>query len=891
MQYTKDQAKEEVRKLVEKYKKLVETGEVKEFNEPHTKREFIEPLFDALNWATGDHNEVTREEIISKKRADFGFRINGIPKFFLEAKGIEEKLEVEHAEQSINYSWLKDVTWAVLTNFVELKIFNAKWKSKGIAEKRFIELTYDEFVDRFEDLWLLSKDAFIDKELDKKAEQYGKKYKMTHVTPVMEQIFNDLMIWREKLTKGIFAWTDNKNIYTNEELLEECVQRILDRLIFIRVCEDRELEPPTLKAKLNDWASRSGKRLFISVLKDVFREFDKNYDGTLFGEHISENIVISDSIISDIINGLYQSLDRAFFYDFSAIDADVLGNIYEEYLGYVLKKGKGKVAANHSHRKEMGIYYTPTFIVDYIVKNSLGRLLKESKPTEVENVKILDMACGSGSFLLKAFDSLINYHRNKNELDFLRKIKILTTNIYGSDIDPKAIEIAQLNLLLKTLEKKRLLPKLQENLKIGNSLLFEWKTEFRGVMDSGRFDIVIGNPPYVDSEEMARSQPELRKLYSNNYESAKGNWDLFCLFLEKGLDLLKDGGYLGMIVPNKLLSADYAQHIRKILGKYKIVAIRDYSKIPVFHASVYPIVIIVKKEQPKNNKIVAEIMESENDVVKVVSSKVVEQRTLEQMPTWSPILYEFSFNLLDRIISQSIKLNESNADVLGAATVSEAYDIKKFISNLTNQKSYFKFINTGTIDRYVSLWDSTSTQYIKSKFIKPVINKNDLKEFSSKRYEQALKKKIIIGGMSKFLECYLDDGKYLAGKSTTIVMSDKINLKVLLAILNSKLMTFCYKNLFKSLSLSGGYMRIGTPQIRELPIKKATEKQEKDIIELVDKILELNKELQRVEELSDKGKRLQEEINRIDKEIDQKVYELYGLTTEEIKIVEETVKD
>lgn len=165
-------------------------------------------------------------------------------------------------------------------------------------------------------------------------------------------------------------------------------------------------------------------------------------------------MIIDDIILNDIIHGLYDSSDGIFKYDFAAIDADVLGNIYEEYLGHVLKKGKGKVSENHLHRKEMGIYYTPTFVVDYIVKNTLGELLKQKGDGKI---KVLDPACGSGSFLIKAFATFVDYYGTSKESDFEDKIKILKSNIFGVDLDPKAAEIAQLNLLLRALEKKETL--------------------------------------------------------------------------------------------------------------------------------------------------------------------------------------------------------------------------------------------------------------------------------------------------------------------------------------------------------------------------------------------------------------------------------------------------
>jgi hypothetical protein len=239
---------------------------------------------------------------------------------------------------------------------------------------------------------------------------------------------------------------------------------------------------------------------------------------------------------------------------------------------------------------------------------------------------------------------------------------------------------------------------------------------------------------------------------------------------------------------------------------------------------------------------------------------------------------------MDKILSKSMRL-EDVANVSGAATVSEAYELKKIVQELSSQKDYFKFINTGTIDRYCSLWGVYDTTYIKGSYKKPVVNKGELKKFAEKRYVQALGEKIIVGGMTKELECYLDWGEYLAGKSTTIITFKKIDLKVLIAILNSKLMTFVYKSLFKSLSLSGGYIRVGSPQIKLLPIKTPSLSEQKAITELVDRMLALNTKLSGFgTKLTSETKELIDKITAVDKELNKHIYELYGVNETDIQL-------
>jgi hypothetical protein len=317
--------------------------------------------------------------------------------------------------------------------------------------------------------------------------------------------------------------------------------------------------------------------------------------------------------------------------------------------------------------------------------------------------------------------------------------------------------------------------------------------------------------------------------------------------------------------------------------------VRDYSSVPVFGSSVYPVIIIVQKTKPFDNSLLVETVESINEELKITYSKQIDQNQLENKLTWSPAFYKFGSNIISRLSKKFIKLKETS-EIYGAATVSESYEIRDFLHefNAEDEKDYFKLINTGTIDRYTSLWGIKPTHYLKSKFYKPIAKREKLKSFSLRRYKQSSQAKIIIGGMSKFLECYLDnEGDFLAGKSTIVVFANNINPTVLLAILNSKLLTFCYKNLYSSLSLSGGYMRIGTSQIGNLPIAIPSEIQQKEIGERVDQLQELNKKLApiRDDKLSDRDE-LKNEIDKIDKEIDNLVYDIYGLTEEERKIVE-----
>jgi len=394
---------------------------------------------------------------------------------------------------------------------------------------------------------------------------------------------------------------------------------------------------------------------------------------------------------------------------------------------------------------------------------------------------------------------------------------------------------------------------------------------------------VIGNPPYVDSETMTRIMFEQRKLYSNIFKSAKGNWDLFIVFIEKGLNLLKDNGIITYIIPNKLIAAKYAENIREIILNKKVIEIRDYSNIRVFKdQDVYPVVFIIQNKSYQTDVLMS-VMKSVTDLE---VSNIIPYKLFYQDVYWDR--YFVNPDILKIIIKISLhpKLAEYGFEILGASTVSEAYEIKKYLKEYHQgiSNNFKRFINTGTIDPYLSLWGKYKTQYIKKSYILPIILDSDIIKVNKTRLEQANSTKIIISGMSKRLECYYDTGNYLAGKSTIIILDkpeNKIQLKFLISLLNSSLISFWYKIWFNSLSLAGGYLQVGTETIKKIPIPKIPETNQQIFISLVDNILLITED---DDYLNNQDK--QARVKEYERQIDQLVYQLYGLTEEEIRIIE-----
>ena len=370
----KELAKIEIKRLIDAYEDLKKSGGIESFNEDETCRKFILPLFHALGWDTEGKeiiDEVTGQKLAGgQKRVDYSFNVSGQPVMFLEAKQLRADLDnPQFARQAINYGYGKTVKWVVLSDFEGIIVFNAllKLKKERISERTVLKLKYTEYLDRIEDLWLLSKESFFNDNLNKHARSIGH---VTNKIPINELLLSKLLIWRNELIHKIAG--DNDGLSRDE--VAECVQRLLNRLIFIRTCEDRKIdEPNRLKNLTKEW--QSGDKRLDKMLQDVFRDFNEGYDSSLFEKHLVDSIKIDSNLLDDIIGGLYEDSKEDVDFDFAVIDADVLGSIYEQYLG-TIQKGEGE--KDKEKRKRQGIYYTPKYIVNYIVKQTLGKILDEA---------------------------------------------------------------------------------------------------------------------------------------------------------------------------------------------------------------------------------------------------------------------------------------------------------------------------------------------------------------------------------------------------------------------------------------------------------------------------------------------------------------------------------
>ena len=895
----KENAKLQIKQLVEEYNKIIKTDWVKTYNEETTKKNLILPLFNALGWKT-DGNDVTAEEKISKKRVDYGFKLNGIPKFFVEAKPLKGDLDnIKYIEQAINYAWNKGCTWAVLTNFEVVKIFNAEWKTSDLLKSKFITLHCHEFLDdeKFNQLWLLSKYSFEHDLLDKEAEKWGK---ITKKVPVAEQLWVDLIKFRESLTKNITNLNLNKKLTDDE--LDESIQRILNRLVFIRNCEDRELEEKILISNMRDWKSK-GVGGMVKNLRAVFSYFDEQYNSKIFSHHLCDDLEIDNEVLSEIIEGLYYTPDKSIYYDFKDIEADVLGNIYEQYLGHLLKKTKKttQLTEDYVHRKEQGIYYTPIEIVDFIVRNTLKDLIKNKK-SNVEKIRVLDPSCGSGSFLIKAFDVLNEHHlkTDKNyhytQLDtitgqgvlYSKKLKILKNNIFGVDLDKQAVEIAQLNLLLKITERRHRLPILGDNIQCGNSLIdtplivgnkaFNWNTQFYDIMKNG-FDVIIGNPPW--GATISDKEKEYYLSNKSDYINTKREIASHVLFIELCLKLLKNDGYMGLILPNTWLYLLSTELIRdKILNECKIISLIELTKNIFAEApDIVPVIIILKKtNSDKSKNIINTVSFTDQKTIDFNVFTNLKYTKIKQKDFITHTSKIFNLNLTPetkRILKKISNKTEKLSTLVDTNYGIKTGDNKKYITTYKEDANFVKCLKTRDISRYSidwkHMWLNYGTHlagYRKNSLEVPKIVIQYIRKLSLKRR----------------LICAFDtQGDYYPLNNYSYITGNEGMLKYVSGILNSKLMNFYFSNTFIDYNIKPTYLN-------ELPIR-LSKKQKTTLTGAVSTIISLNNRvIELKDKITDERIELESKIKKIDNEIDDIVYRIYGITEKERKIIEESLK-
>ena len=508
----------------------------------------------------------------------------------------------------------------------------------------------------------------------------------------------------------------------------------------------------------------------------------------------------------------------------------------------------------------------------------------------------------------------------------------IQNSLYGIDIDPGAVEIAKLRLWLslvvdeEDIKQIKPLPNLDYKIVCGNSLLgveknlfnsslfnkleelkplffnetsgikkkeykkriddiiakltngrkdFDFEIYFSEVFHkNGGFDVVIGNPPYIDSEAMVNEQKNLREFISGTYAMTKGNWDIYIAFFEFSFKILNVKGILTFITPDKWISKPFGDELRKNMIGNLYSVLKAGRKI-FETAKVDSIVSLFKKSCCANLK----IFNFENNQI-IFKSEI--NKKILQPPFAFDFLFSDNLRLLLKIENASNKISDlSNCE--NACATSDAYKLKSFIKNLSkdnfNCDKQLKIINTGTIDKYVSKWGNREMTYLKDKYLCPIVDKQKfLNSFKNSYAKKSVRSKIIIKGLTLLDACLDFKGNIIPGKSTLIIVNKDINkLKFLLAILNSKLIFFYIKEKYPASSYNQG-INFTKDMINNFPIPKITPEKQKSLIKLVDQILEKKKD------------NPEADTGELEREIDRMVYGLYGLGEEEIEIVEKNTK-
>ena len=1014
----------ERRKALNKWINNLENGVLDKSKEEEFQGEFLYDIFTtvlrAVNKSDGKNEWNLERE--TKTKLD-GQKADGVLGFFdadgkkdvravIELKGAKVSLDVRQkrtgdtrtpVEQAFNYApkYGKNCQWVIVSNYKEIRLYRSNDMTEYqvfFLEKLKDDLEFKKFI------YILSFYALVGTEKKKaKTIELSEEYQKNQAE-IEKKFYNEY----KNIRLHIFENMRKNNPAVNENTIIEKVQKLLDRFLFICFCEDKGLLPNEIFYKTLEKGKNFGdvfevfKMLCNWINLGNPRENISHFNGGLF-----KNDDVLESLYVD--NEVFEEMKKISEYDFdSELNENILGHIFEQSIsdiedlkkelnGEEFDKKKGK-------RKKDGIFYTPKYITKYIVENSIKNWLDDkrkelgedklpelseadfeikysSKKSDeriysknykkhiefwtkyreaVKNIKIVDPACGSGAFLITAFEYLLNYNNYLNDKIFdLTGTKdlfsdttkeILQNNIFGVDLNKESVEITKLSLWLKTADKNKTLATLENNIKCGNSLIddieiagelaFNWEKEFPQVFKNGGFDVVVGNPPYVFTRD---NFSELEKsYYIKEYRSSTYKINTYILFMEKSFKLLKNKGYSSMIVPNSWLMMYSGKGIREyILENTKLLEIVNLEGHSFESANVETIIYIGYKE---TGEFKTRILLNQKKEFIYSHSKKSTDFINEKEKIFKVFNDKNSSEINKKIFENSVMLDEIvnikaglQAYEKGKGTPKQTpEDVKNRIYDYTykyNENTH-KYLAGGDVKRYAFNWTG---QYLK--YGKNLSAPRTIELFNGKK---VIIREITGKFPKSILSTYTEDF-YLYNLSNIGIIKkeeNEINLKYILVILNSRLMSYYFmKNTAKSVRKL--FPKIILNDLRKFPFKEISLQEQQPFIEKADKMLALNKKLQEIsqkfqrmitrefglekistklqnwyllnfdefiKELSkakvklslsqkadwedyfiaekSKAETLDNEIEMMDKEIDGMVYELYGLSEEEIRVVE-----
>ena len=989
-----DQGRNEIAKLCQYFSTnrsaFLSTG----VKEAHVRQTLIDPLFEALGWDVRNiemiapqYREVVPEDSLDmeghQRAPDYSFRVGTLPKFFAEAKkcGINIETDQASAYQIRSYGWSAKVPLSILTDFEELSVYDCTSRPRLSDKASHARIQYfrtEEYPDRWRELWdVFSREAVWSGLFD----QYGASKRKHGTSEVDAEFLKEIEGWRDELARNIAL--RNPDITFDD--LNGAVQRIIDRIVFLRMAEDRGLEPYRQLLKL---CERS--EIYARFANNLCRAADEKYNSGLFHfqkesnvtelpDRITPKLNIDDKTIKPILQSLY--FEHGSPYSFGVLPVEILGTVYERFLGKVIRLTVGhqaKIEEKPEVRKAGGVYYTPAYIVDFIVKHTIETQIEKLSPAQLAGKKdrapfrIVDMACGSGSFLLGAYQSLLDHclkwylahtpaSNSKSvykdptgqfRLTIEEKKRILTTHIFGVDIDSQAVEVSKLSLLLKALEgeneaslslqfklfHERALPNLSDNIKRGNSIIgpdyfseqmfadveeyarvkpFDWKTEFPEAAKAGGFDCIIGNPPYLKIEHIGESD---RSYLSGTYKAFMKRYDTYGVFVEKAIDLLKNHGCCGMIIPSTVLNNISFRELRKLLLQSTTIQLIVNLGGKVFKEANNDTLIPIFKKG-KTSGALTELLDVPQYGGGLLSARSIGTKDLVRLATAPDYLFELRMSetidaILSRMKSGGLRLGDICSVFQGFVTGgNEAYIVdqraiqkekleksvckpavfgdetpryaaprpKTFVIYLTKDSKLSDYPNVGARlephkaqlqkKREVTLgrqpWYSLHWPRVKENF-----------ERSPKILVQAIRNL----SLKRRIMATLDFERLFADHTLNVIYTNQENydLKYVLGILNSDLINFIFLKKYIDINIKGFYLS-------EMPIAPIDFTNSKDVarhlrlVQLVDKNLEMYKLLDSASSANHEV--YQRQIEVIESKIDCLVYDLYGLTEEEIEII------
>jgi len=955
------------------------------YDEATLRQQFLNPLFAALGYdmenragLIADKCEVeieSRTEISGRtKRADYLFRTDGTNRFVCEAKKPREVLHDRYIYQAKRYAFNKNLPLAILTDFEELKVFIVG--SRPYVDEPSVghwqTWHYKQFPLVAKELWdLFARDNIaagsIDKLLDslpKRATIKGKLRQGWLIKPdrTLDAEFLNFLDEKRRLLAGDLLKRNQSATLLEDGKLNDAVQRILDRILFLRICEDRGIDTGTrLDSIFETWSRRTGHEELVRpkqqnliqeppsayrytgaapreslwwMLVRHFRALDARppshvpfFNGNLFKEHFSESLDVGDEFLAEFIQDIS---DEDCVYLFADIPVEILGSIYERFLGKVVRPhGKGvTIEEKPDVRKAGGVYYTPRYIVDYIVEQTVGKLIDGKSPKETAKLRFLDPACGSGSFLIGVYKRVMeNYqqwftdhpaeqkralcYRDANghiQLTVGLKRQILRDNIYGVDLDAQAVEVTQLSLYLKllehetaeTLNKQRdlfageaLLPALTDNIKNGNSLIasdfsmipedlirvhaFDWDIQFPTIMKAGGFDAVVGNPPYgrlLDAEGEAYMNEQLPGFLSVH--------DVYVAFIHKGISLLRTKGRIAFIVPSAWLGGVNYRKMREKLLNYSIEEIICLPFDVFRDAYIDTLTFAISKFAPSEaHAVVRCFTYPKKTKLKEIA---ITNDKYERVPVsiWraSPD-NKFVMSAGAAALLQRLQMTHSTR-------ITDYVEIKRGVrfdlSMLTQRKSgpdsyrYFE----GDVYRYeINMACQNWIEFGPKMYEYP----KEMKWFDQPR---VLLRRLV--NRQQRMMATFTDSTFISNKNLYSVLprdgrdENGDLLLVILSVLNSKLISKLYLSQVTQ-ATKDDFPQVTIADVYALPIPELLARDKKRLGQLSEKMSALMPQL-RVAKTEEQRKTLQNAVTATDRQIDQLVYELYGLTAEEIQLVE-----